>query len=161
MVAKVRPYHAASDQLMANMTRVFRELKAIMREEADRQGLSMTQFIALRVLDTRGNVTMSELRDCLDITQGAATTVVDKLLARGLVARVADASDRRLVLVRSTDAGTSLMQSVLTASQIHIDRILGKFGIALCPRFRHRSGFLASRGGRRTEAGPGRCAGNR
>lgn len=111
-------------QLMANMMRVFRRLKAILQEEAVKKDLSMTQFIALRVLDGSGGLTMGRLCESLDITQGASTTVVDKLIERGLVTRVSHATDRRIVLVHITDSGRELVNEILASANVHVYEVL-------------------------------------
>ena len=124
MVGQVQTDGKVGEQLISHMTKVYRCLKAIMREEAVRQELSLTQYIALRMLDVHGSLTMSELHHYLDITQGAATTVVDKLIARGLVMRIALPADRRVVIVQNTNAGTQMVQRVLAGTQEQIDEIL-------------------------------------
>ena len=59
------------------------------------------------------------------VTTGAITNRIDRLAERGLVARDADADDRRKVLVRLTDAGLALVDEV-AAAHMEVEReILG------------------------------------
>lgn len=60
--------------------------------------LTMHQLEALTVLD-EGARSMGELCERLDIAEGAGTTLVDKLVAHGLVERAHASSDRRVVRV--------------------------------------------------------------
>lgn len=52
---------------------------------------------------------MSELADRLRIARRSATTVVDDLVERGLVERVADPRDRRATNVALTPAGWTVL----------------------------------------------------
>lgn len=49
--------------------------------------------------------TMSELADRAGVKQSSMTTMIDRLVRKGYVSRTRDADDRRVVLVRLTEAG--------------------------------------------------------
>ena len=59
-----------------------------------------------------GAARMSVLAEALRIARRSATTLVDGLVERGLVAREDDPSDRRAVLVRLTDRGVALLDDI-------------------------------------------------
>ena len=59
---------------------------------------------------TESPVRMADIAAALDVVPRTATSIVDALEAAGLVARSADASDRRAVLVRLTDDGRELQE---------------------------------------------------
>jgi MarR family 2-MHQ and catechol resistance regulon transcriptional repressor len=75
-------------------------------------GLTMTQFGVLEAILHKGALTHRELGRKVLTSAGNMTDVVDKLQGRGLVRRVRDPADRRLVRVELTDSGTALIRSL-------------------------------------------------
>ena len=83
----------------------------LMGSEADRltgaaavfNQLNRTDLRALQALRA-GGMTAGRLARALGVTSGATTRVIDSLVASGHVAREADPTDRRRVLVRLTPA---------------------------------------------------------
>ena len=67
--------------------------------------LTLPQLRALKTIALRSDCTMGELAKRLNISLGAATGLVDRLIQHGLVRRDADPQDRRVVRVRLTDTG--------------------------------------------------------
>ena len=73
---------------------------------------------------TRGPVGPGELARLLEVTTAASTGVVDRLVERGHVDRVAHAGDRRRTEVHLTDSGASEVLERLTpmfAALQHLD----------------------------------------
>ena len=76
-------------------------------------GITWGQMRALRTLaHCDGPVRMSDLAARLGIARRSATSVVDDLVERGLVARHADPTDRRAVEVAVTPAGIRLLDDL-------------------------------------------------
>jgi DNA-binding MarR family transcriptional regulator len=73
-------------------------------------GLSMPQFGILMQLHYRGNCGVSDISDRFDITNAAASQLVDKLVQSGLIQREEDPHDRRAKLLNLTDKGRGLIQ---------------------------------------------------
>jgi DNA-binding MarR family transcriptional regulator len=70
--------------------------------------ITMSQAKVLYLLSV-GDLSMSELVARLGVTLPTVSGVVDRLADRGLIARHADASDRRRVFVGITPAGVELL----------------------------------------------------
>lgn len=88
------------------------ELKCIGSERLVRLGISMTQLHVMHLLDRHGELPMSRLAEMLDVSLSAATGLVDRVEERGFVERIRVPSDRRIVLVRITDAGRQMLEDV-------------------------------------------------
>jgi len=73
--------------------------------------LSFTAASTLRRLTSEGPVRLTELAAQETVTQPAMTQLVTRLEGQGLVERVKDAADARVVLVRATRAGEDLVES--------------------------------------------------
>ncbi|GEB14843.1 MarR family transcriptional regulator [Pimelobacter simplex] len=78
----------------------------------ERDGLTEARARLLWVL-RGGPVTQRELADALAVTPRNVTGLVDGLVATGYVARAPHPTDRRAVLVTLTDAGSTLLTSMV------------------------------------------------
>jgi len=77
-------------------------------------GINATDGRACDVLDQYGDLTAGDLAEHLGLTTGAVTTLIDRLERVGMVERVRDASDRRRVIVRATDASREILAAIYT-----------------------------------------------
>lgn len=71
----------------------------------------------------REGVTMSELSRMLLVSNGNATTVVDRLEKDGLVARRQSESDRRTVFVALTDAGATEFETLAAGHEGEVAKL--------------------------------------
>jgi cytochrome b561 len=97
-------------------------LAKLMGKSAERAlaplNLKLWEYDVLSALRRQGRpylMPASELARASMLTSGAMTTRIDRLEERGLVARVADAEDRRGVNVRLTRAGLRLIDEAIEA----------------------------------------------
>ncbi len=67
--------------------------------------LTMPQMMTLVAIHAAGTCRMSELAEVTQQSAGTLTGIVDRLIQDGLVARVRDSDDRRVVQVALTPAG--------------------------------------------------------
>ena len=72
----------------------------------------MTHFHVLTLLRHHNAMPMGKLADILDASMSSATGIIDRMEERGLVERVRVPGDRRIVLVRPTQAGLDLVDEV-------------------------------------------------
>ncbi len=77
--------------------------------------MSTPQFKALILIYEEEAVRMRELARRLGGSFSNATVLVDRLVDRGLVERMADPQDRRVVLVRVTKEGRYLVEQLITS----------------------------------------------
>jgi DNA-binding MarR family transcriptional regulator len=89
-------------------------------------GLSMPQFGILMQLHYRGNCGVSDIGERFDITNAAASQLIDKLVQSGLIQREEDPSDRRARLLNLTDKGRNLIQRGLEGRYRWVDQLAGK-----------------------------------
>ena len=80
-------------------------------EQSIRQlGMCLTDFGILELLLHKGPLPVNTVGGKLGLTSGSATTAIDRLVERGLVARRVDASDRRARIVALTRAGRGCIE---------------------------------------------------
>ena len=123
------PARETVDSIIADFRSMIRELRCIGSERLHRQGVSMTHFHVMSLLDRHGEMTMSHLAELLDVSLSNATGLVDRMAERGLVERRRVEDDRRVVLVRVTEDGRQTMANLevlrndlLTGILGHLDR---------------------------------------
>jgi DNA-binding MarR family transcriptional regulator len=77
--------------------------------------LTPSQFDVIATLGDTEGMTCSELSAATLVTKGTLTGVLDRLVAKGLIRRVAVAGDRRCIRIRLTDKGDALFRKTFAA----------------------------------------------
>lgn len=75
-------------------------------------GLTNARMMALAAVGVAGTCSMTDLALRLSLPAPLATRVADELVARNLVERVDDPSDRRRVLLQLTESGHAALHTV-------------------------------------------------
>jgi DNA-binding MarR family transcriptional regulator len=91
-----------------------------------RHALSLVHLNVLTALEAEGPLSMKRLADLMDVSDAGATGIVDRMEKRGLVERGHGASDRRVVLVHSTDAGAKVFVDMVAERREMLSRVLGE-----------------------------------
>ena len=89
-------------------------------------GLSMPQLGVLMQLHHRGNCGVSDIGDRFDITNAAASQLVDKLVQSKLIQREEDPHDRRAKLLNLTEKAKELIQRNIEQRYRWLDRMAEK-----------------------------------
>ena len=77
--------------------------------------MSTPQLKALLLISEEEAIRMRELARKLGGSFSNATVLVDRLVERGLVERMTEPQDRRVVLVRATEGGRNLIEQLVTS----------------------------------------------
>ncbi len=89
-------------------------------------GITLPGFDVLAQLDrTPHGLSMSALSARLMVTNGNVTGLVNRLIARGLVARRADPKDQRVQVVRLTRKGQALFSRIAPVHHVWIGEMMG------------------------------------
>jgi MarR family 2-MHQ and catechol resistance regulon transcriptional repressor len=83
------------------------------KEEMVKNKLSITEFSVLEVLYQKGKQTIQQIGNCILISSGSMTYVIDKLEQKGLIKRNDCANDRRVIHVTLTEEGNELMEVIM------------------------------------------------
>jgi len=100
---------AAAEEAVASLGRAVGSLRCAGSQRLVRLGISMTHFHVLTLLRHHDAMPMGHLAEILDASMSSATGIIDRMEERGLVERVRVLDDRRIVLVRPTQAGLDLV----------------------------------------------------
>jgi len=94
---------------------------------AARIGLNATDLLGLQLIAAEGETTPGRLAELAGVTTGAITGVLDRLEKAGIVAREADATDRRRVVVRLTPGRLDELIGILEPLERSADELLGRY----------------------------------
>jgi len=86
--------------------------------------VSMPQFYILMTLQERGAMTVSELAHLLSVSAPSASSILDRMEEHGLVERVRDAVDRRVVHVGVAEQGRRMMEEMMGLKREQLQRLL-------------------------------------
>jgi DNA-binding MarR family transcriptional regulator len=88
--------------------------------------VSLVHLQVLMLLDGEGPHAMHALADALDVSQASATGIVDRMEQRGLVDRVRDEDDRRVIRVALTQSGRQLIAKMATERRERLSQVLAE-----------------------------------
>lgn len=113
-------------RLWVRLLRAVRPIEAELRRRLDREfGVTLPKFDVMAALARReAGMTMTEVSRFLMVSNGNVTGLVNRLVAEGLVVRVANQDDRRATFVRLTRKGVSLFETMAAAHERWVNEIL-------------------------------------
>ncbi len=91
--------------------------------------MSIAQIKTLVLLESTGPVRMGDIAAFLGRALSATTSVVDRLVARGLVVRASDASDRRVVVCQLTDEGEQEVARLWRVGREHVQVVADRLEV--------------------------------
>jgi MarR family transcriptional regulator, organic hydroperoxide resistance regulator len=100
------------------------ESRRLAKEQCARHGITATQLNVLKLLDTVGDLSLSELSRQIAATNSAVTGIVDRMVAAKLVAREQSADDRRVWKIRLSPDGRAVAKKLDVAPWEILQRAL-------------------------------------
>lgn len=97
----------------AGLRQVHRLYIRLLQEHLAKRGLSVAQYLHLRILWETDGLAQNEISHRLGIEKASSTGVLDALEADGLIQRVRDTADRRRLLVFLSPKGHALRDTIL------------------------------------------------
>jgi DNA-binding MarR family transcriptional regulator len=103
-------------------------------------GLSMQQFSIMMQLHYRGVCGVSDISDRFEVTNAAASQLVEKLVQSGYLERAEDPSDRRAKLVTLSRKGKLLVGRGVEERFLWLDQL--ETGLSAAQRDKVREGLM-------------------
>ena len=88
------------------------ESRRLAREQCAKLGITATQLNVLKLLQTIGDLSLSQLSKRMAATNSTVTGIVDRMVTAELVAREQSSEDRRVWKIRLTPAGKTLAKKI-------------------------------------------------
>jgi DNA-binding MarR family transcriptional regulator len=121
-IKQERPFGSLEEEVFLNLQRTADALTRRLVETLKRADLTPTQYNALRILRGAGEagIPCREVGERMVTRDPDVTRLLDRLEARGLVARSRDVRDRRVITARITDGGAAVLETI----DPHVARLL-------------------------------------
>jgi DNA-binding MarR family transcriptional regulator len=94
----------------------------------EERGLTVSQLRLTYLIRERDNPSLGDLASALGITGATMSGLVDRLERRGLVERVPDQIDRRVVRVRMPAEGEKVSRELQQAAREFLGRVIERMG---------------------------------
>lgn len=85
--------------------------------------VSKTELLAMLIVDRYGEVIMSQISDYLNAPLSTTTGLVNRLVKNDYLLRERSDEDRRIVTIRLTDKGKSMMTELKGSIESYLERI--------------------------------------
>jgi DNA-binding MarR family transcriptional regulator len=108
-------YKPAIDRIVETAIYLQTESRRLAREQCARHGITATQLNVLKLLQTVGDLSLSELSQRMATTNSTVTGIIDRMVEAKLVAREQSANDRRVWKIRLLPDGRALARKVEVA----------------------------------------------
>jgi len=100
------------DAIVEAILYLYTESRRITKGMAARYGLTGPQLTVVKMLESLGDMSLSELSERIHAQNSTVTGIVDRMQREGLVDRSRSTRDRRIVIIRLTDTGRALARDV-------------------------------------------------
>jgi len=108
-------YKPALDRIVETAIYLQTESRRLAREQCARHGITATQLNVLKLLQTVGDLSLSELSKRISATNSTVTGIIDRMVEARLVAREQSTEDRRVWKIRLLPEGRTLARRVEVA----------------------------------------------
>ena len=129
-IKQTRPFELIEEEAMLNVLRTAEVLQRTTADFLKEFDLSPVQYNVLRILRGAGaaGATCSQIGERLLARDPDITRLLDRMEARGLIARERSREDRRVVMTHISEAGLALVGSIDQPLRKMSRSRLGKFG---------------------------------
>jgi DNA-binding MarR family transcriptional regulator len=124
--SKYQEFNWPSVELLVNLIYTYDVIQTHLARSVEERGLSLAAFNVLMILSRyeSKDCPMHELGEVLLVSRANVTGLVDSLERKNLVERVANPSDRRVRLVRITEAGQNLLETTAPGHYAKVRKLL-------------------------------------
>lgn len=102
----------ALDRIVETSIYLNTESRRLAREQCAKLGITATQLNVLKLLQTVGDLSLSELSRRMVATNSTVTGIIDRMVAANLVLREQSATDRRVWKIKLTPQGKVMAKKV-------------------------------------------------
>lgn len=106
---------SALDRIVETSIYLNTESRRLAREQCTKLGITATQLSVIKMLQTVGDLSLSELGRKMAATNSTVTGIVDRMVAAELVAREQSETDRRVWKIKLTPQGKALAKKIEVA----------------------------------------------
>jgi MarR family transcriptional regulator, organic hydroperoxide resistance regulator len=120
-----------STESIAQLEKTLRHISGAIKQNGrkilNNYPITNPQFIALQWLREEGDLTIGELSSKNGLAFSTTTDLVDRMEKNGLVERVRDTNDRRVVRIHVLEKGHRIIEEVILKRQNYLKEVLENF----------------------------------
>jgi DNA-binding MarR family transcriptional regulator len=105
-------WKAEVDQILEAIIYLYTESRRLTKELARRAQLTGPQLTVIKMLESVGDLSLSDLSDRIRAQNSTVTGIIDRMEREGLVQRARSTEDRRVVKIRLTPKGQGLAKEI-------------------------------------------------
>ncbi|SFE96137.1 DNA-binding transcriptional regulator, MarR family [Bacillus sp. OV194] len=113
-----------NNELLDSFIQIQKALYSLMKEDADRAGLTVVQLKALYKIRLTPELGLRELAGGLKLTNSTMSGVVDRLVAHELLERHTSSADRRAITLKLTKKGEEKLQEATGTNSSFTNKIM-------------------------------------
>jgi DNA-binding MarR family transcriptional regulator len=113
------------EEVLVALRRVIRATDLHSKHLAKTTGLTTPQILLLQTIRSKGQLTIGELANEMNLSQATVTSILDRLEKRDLAYRERSKEDRRKVHAHLTDTATDTLKEAPIPLQEHFARQFG------------------------------------
>ena len=100
------------DAIVETLVYLYTESRRLTKGMARQFGLTAPQLTVIKLLEQLGDLSLSSLSSRIKAQNSTVTGIIDRMEREGWVVRERSQEDRRIVLIRLTDQGRELAESI-------------------------------------------------
>jgi DNA-binding MarR family transcriptional regulator len=102
-----------ADKVSEAMAVIYKEFMKQQASEFYKLKVTVPQLAILEFLHRAGEASMSDMAHNMNVTTAAMTGIIDRLVRDGYVGRLHDEQDRRVIRIKLTAKGNSIVKSII------------------------------------------------
>ena len=123
------PHQALTHELFQLMKRFPRPNMALSaRKDMTRSEYELLGILVMRLEGDQKALSIGEISNVLQITPAGVTHLINPLEEKGLIERLKDSSDRRVVLIGITEKGIRVAEGLMAEVQEKLDGLINFLG---------------------------------
>jgi len=99
-----------SQLVLSTLRQITREIDLYSKKLVKRVGMTVPQLLVLKEVVDAGNLPMGKLAERVSLSQATITNIVDRLELHGHIERRRSQSDRRQILLYTTEKGREIVE---------------------------------------------------
>lgn len=120
--------HASAVALVRELTTAYQALQSCEADHLRRYNLTPTQADIIHALGEKQTMSCRELAESAVVSRGSLTGILERLERRGLIRRAPSRMDRRVMLVRLTEAGADVLSRIEPGRIIRLAQRFDRLG---------------------------------
>lgn len=90
---------------MVTLFKAYQSITKVIKKDIKKHSFDLNEFAVLEVMYHHKSLTVSEVNDKVLVNSSSLTYILDKLVKKGLIKRVQNKADKRVIYIEITDKG--------------------------------------------------------